>query len=419
MLEPKPVGSVRRSKPRRILSKPRLRHAWNESRDSSKRAGAPGIDNETARQFASNLDVNLDEVVKRLHNGSYGFSRLRPVFIEKEGSKKERVICIPTVRDRLIQRTIVEYLVSSRKIPIHNSSSFGFIRGLGTADAIARAVELRSVYEWCLKTDIESFFDQVPRQLLKDKVATALHGHSLVPLICNAIDCEIKGTSDEQARAARQGIRHGSGIRQGMPLSPLLANLVLSRFDRAVERRRIPMVRYADDLLLFFGSKEEAQSGQRFVEDQLARAGLKLSQAKTTLYGPEKHVLFLGLEIAFLEALSKYVPRISPKQILKIQDRLETDYSYSSIVKSSNIKTLSDAVVALSRSVAAYLGAYRQADNYVRLLSDLERSMKKVQSNLYTDIFGAEVIGTLDDAKRRFLSIENVSAPEPLHDLGW
>lgn len=212
MLEPKPVGSARPSRPLRILSKVRLRHVWNESRDSSKRAGAAGIDSESAKQFAANLDSNLDEVVKRLHGGSYGFSGLRPVFIDKPGSNKERVICIPTVRDRLVQRTIVEYLASSRKIPIRNSSSFGFIRGLGTSDAIAKAVELRSVYEWCLKTDIESFFDQIPRPLLKERVETALRDHSLVPLICKAIDCEIKGTPDVQARAARQGIRHRSGI---------------------------------------------------------------------------------------------------------------------------------------------------------------------------------------------------------------
>src|SRR5262249_5754818 len=161
---------------------------------------------------------NLDHIIKRLHEGKYGFSRLRPVFIEKPGSNKERVICIPTVRDRLVQKAIVEYLASCRKLPIRNSSSFGFIKGLGTSDAIARAVELRSVYEWCLKTDIESFFDQVPRKFLKDRVAAALPDHSLVPLICNAIDCEIKGSADIRARVAAQGIHNGSGIRQGMPL---------------------------------------------------------------------------------------------------------------------------------------------------------------------------------------------------------
>lgn len=420
MLEPKPVGSVRRrSRPLRILSKSRLRGVWDQSRDSSTRAGTPGIDNESAKQFAANLDSNLDQIVKRLHEGSYGFSRLRPVFIEKPGSNKERVICIPTVRDRLVQRAIVEYLASSRKVPIHNSSSFGFIKGLGTGDAIARAVELRSVYEWCLKTDIESFFDQVPRKFLKGKVEASLRDHSLVPLICNAIDCEIRGASDVQARAANQGIRHGSGIRQGMPLSPVLANLVLSKFDRAIEARRIPMVRYADDLLLFFGSREEAKRGQQFVEDQLAKVGLKLSQAKTTVHGPKESVFFLGLEIVFLGSLSKYVARVSRPQIRKIQDRLETEYAYSNIVKSSKIKTLGDAVLALTRSVAAYLGAYRQAHDYVTLLSELERTMKIVQSNLYIDIFGADVIANLDEGAKRFLSIAEISAPEPLNDLGW
>lgn len=419
MLEPKPVGSVRRSKPLRTLSKARLRLAWDESRDASNRAGAPGIDNESAKQFAANLDSNLDHVAKRLHDGSYGFSRLRPVFIEKPGSKKERVICIPTVRDRLVQRTIVKYLASSRRIPIRNSSSFGFIKGLSTADAIARAVELRSVYEWCLKTDIESFFDQVPRKFLKERVTTALRDHSLVPLICNAIDCEIKGDSEVQSRAAAQGIRVGSGVRQGMPLSPILANLVLSKFDRTIEARQIPMVRYADDLLLFLGSREEAKVGQQLVEDQLSRVGLKLSQTKTTMHGPEQNVFFLGLEIAFLGALSKYVARVSRPQIQRIQDRLEAEYAYANIMKSSKVKTLGDAIVALSRSVAAYLGVYRQAHDYVTLLSELERTMKIVQSNLYADIFGADVIGNLNERAKRFLSIEEVSAPAPLNDLGW
>jgi RNA-directed DNA polymerase len=256
MLEPKPVGSVQRPKPLRILSKARLKNTWEDSRDSTTRAGSTGIDNESAKQFASNLDSNLDQMIKLLHAGKYGFSRLRPVFIQKAGSNKERVICIPTVRGRLVQRTITQYLASTKKLPIYNSSSFGFIKGQGAANAIDRAVELRSLYEWCVKTDIESFFDQVPRSFLKERVAIALPNHSLVPLICDAISCEIRGSQDVQARAAAQGIRGGLGIRQGMPLSPILANLVLSKFDRAVETHKIPMVRYADDLLLFFAAKK-------------------------------------------------------------------------------------------------------------------------------------------------------------------
>jgi group II intron reverse transcriptase/maturase len=299
MFEPKPVGRISRPKPLKILSKTNLFQAWNESRDSTTDAGSAGIDNESAKQFAANSDAHLDEVSKRLHDGTYGFSRLRPVFIEKPNSNKERVICIPTVRDRIVQRAIVNYLVSSKKLPIYNSSSFGFIKGQGTAKAIAKAVELRSVYEWCVKADIDSFFDQVPRNFLKERVSATLQNHSLVPLICRAIDCEIKGRPDVVSRAATHGIRGGVGIRQGMPLSPLLANLTLTKFDRAVEVHKTPMVRYADDLLLFFSTQSEAARGKAFVEEHLSQVNLKLSQTKTFVYGPEHNIPFLGLRSRF------------------------------------------------------------------------------------------------------------------------
>jgi RNA-directed DNA polymerase len=417
MFEPKPVGSVRPPLPLKILSKSNLFHAWNTSRDATTRAGGAGIDNESAKQFASNLDANLDEIKKRLHDGTYGFSRLRPVFVQKPGSSKERVISIPTVRDRIVQRAIVHYLASSKKLPIYNSSSFGFLKGLGTAKAIDKAVELRSLYEWCVKADIESFFDQVPRAFLKERVAAALQNHSLVPLICDAINSEIRGPTDVQARAALQGIRGGSGIRQGMPLSPMLANLVLSKFDRSVEANKIPMIRYADDLLLFFGTEEEAKRGKNFVEENLARVSLKLSQAKTSIHGPKHNVSFLGLEIAFLEKLGKYVARVSRPQIRKIRDRLETEYSYATMAKSSI--TLNEAIVRLSRSIAAYLGVYRNAHDYPLLLSELEGSMKLILSNFYVDIFGVDVFENLDDPARRFLGIDAPAAPVPSYDLEW
>ncbi len=417
MFEPEPVGSASRPKPIKILSKANLLQAWSFSRDCTTRAGSAGVDNETAKQFAANLDSNLNEIKKRLHEGSYGFSRLRPVFIQKPGTTKERVICVPTVRDRIVQRAIMNYLASTKKFPIYNESSFGFIKGQGTNPAIRKAVELRSLYDWCVKADIESFFDRVPRAFLKERVSAALQHHSLVPLIHNAIDCDVKGTPHDVARAAAQGIRGGVGIRQGMPLSPLLANLTLARFDRAVEAERIPMVRYADDLLLFFGSEDEARLGQAFVEDQLKRVDLRLSQTKTMMFGPKDHVTFLGLEIAFLDGLEKYVARVSRPQIRKIQDRLETDYSFAVMQKSAS--TLSETTVRLSRSVAAYLGVYRNAYDFPVLLTELEKTMKIVLANLYSDIFGIDSLEKLDERAKRFLGIDTVGVPNTGRDLEW
>ena len=106
------------------------------------------------------------------------------------------------------------------------------------------------------------------------------------------------------------------------------------------------MVRYADDLLLFFSTEDEAKQGQAFVEKHLGRVNLKLSQTKTKVFGPASNIIFLGLEIAFLEKLDKYVARISRPQIQKIKKGIEADYSYINAVKS--LSTLTEFSARLS-----------------------------------------------------------------------
>src|SRR5580704_16744186 len=102
-------------RPARLLSKVKLREAWRDSRDSTTRAARPGIDGVTAERFAANLDENLTTLARRLRDGSYGPSSLLAVFIPKPNSNKERVICIPILIDRIVQRTIVRYLADNKK----------------------------------------------------------------------------------------------------------------------------------------------------------------------------------------------------------------------------------------------------------------------------------------------------------------
>ena len=119
-------------KPVKALSKHNLLIAWNQSRDSTKKCAAPGADRMKASKFAANLESNLELLSSQLKT-AYSFSKLRPFLVPKTGGKKDRVICIPTVRDRLVQRTIAKYLHEYRKLPIYNSSSFGFLPETGTA----------------------------------------------------------------------------------------------------------------------------------------------------------------------------------------------------------------------------------------------------------------------------------------------
>jgi RNA-directed DNA polymerase len=243
-------------RPIKLLSKANLRDAWDRSRRANK-AGAPGIDRVSATTFAENLDSNLSRIAKQLQNGEYGFSDLRPVFIAKASGTKERMICIPTVQDRLVQRAMCWYLDQKQKFPIYNESSFGFVTGRGgTHNAILASLKLREKFDWCLKTDIESFFDCIPRNYLLNRIKQELGSeHSFLPLLTKVVNCEVKqGLQAEKIR--KQKIKLGTGIRQGMPLSPILANLVLSNFDEEIKRRGINMVRYADDLLFFFAQEK-------------------------------------------------------------------------------------------------------------------------------------------------------------------
>jgi RNA-directed DNA polymerase len=203
VLGPKSGRTLIAPRPSRLLSKRRLRDAWDDSRDASVKAGRAGIDGVTAQSFAANLDANLSRISRDLSRGAYRPNSLKAVFIPKENSIKERMICIPCVADRVVQRAIVHYLASNRKLPIYNESSFGFIDGLGTSAAILRSIELKNQYEWCLKADIESFFDSIPRQYLKARLSRALRSHSLVPVISRIIDCEIKPNSRDRERKCR------------------------------------------------------------------------------------------------------------------------------------------------------------------------------------------------------------------------
>jgi retron-type reverse transcriptase len=211
-----------------------LHQAWRQSRDATGKPGRPGIDEVSAKQFASNLDANLALIAGRLKDGTFGFSKLRPVFVPKPNSEKDRMICVPTVQDRLVQRAMAEYLSAKKLFPIYNDSSFGFVKGRGVREAIEAVVRYREEYSWCLKTDIEAFFDRIPREYLKQIVSECLGRHSMVPLLNSVIGCEVKVKEHYRRRWEKQGIKYGRGIRQGMPLSSLLANLVLSDFDQRV-----------------------------------------------------------------------------------------------------------------------------------------------------------------------------------------
>jgi RNA-directed DNA polymerase len=419
MLAPQPGRSEHFPKPTKIISKAALYQAWNRCRDATTDPGRPGINGVSAIQFAAKLDSNLAEIARRLKQGSYGFSGLHAVFVPKPNSDKDRMICIPTVQDRLVQRVILEYITRKKLFPIYNSSSFGFIRGRGPREAIQAAIKLREKYAWCLKTDIESFFDKIPRRELKRRLRRHLKKCSVTPLICSAVDCEVKVTKENRRDLSKQSVKPGIGVRQGMPLSPLLANLILADFDRQVSVRKIEMIRYADDIALFFENKGDAKNGEAFVREELKRIQLTIPKiadgSKTEIVSSSNSLFFLGREIVRLGREGCFIARVPDKQIKKIKASLLEKFSFVQSSKSG--KNFQDTIVDLSKSISAYLGIYKDAYNYDAFEGELRGHARAIIAKIFKDIFGEESLASLTDDSRKFLGLKGFDEVKPNPEL--
>jgi hypothetical protein len=346
----------------------------------------------------------------------YHFSALKAALIPKENGKL-RVICVPTVADRLVQRTIVNWLVDTKKFP-HKEFVYG-VKGEGLRRALDQALKTRRTNEWCVKTDIQAFFDNVRRDKLKTLISSRLRNSSVTSLLFMAIDREIRPKSITQRLAIDSaGIRTGIGIRQGMPLSSMLANISLSPFDAACKRSGMKMLRYADDILGLYSSKSEALAGLDCIKFALAKLELdvpELGSAKTELIGPRDPVTFLGREILYLDSASDYVCRVGRNKLSAIKANLLKEYSLKNVLVENS--TISEAIGSLSASMRSYLGTYKDAHDFAHFNSEIRHHFKSITTGWFSELFGTDAIQKLSEDQKLFLGIQSTDALEPTDDL--
>ncbi|MCX7634129.1 MAG: CRISPR-associated endonuclease Cas1 [Syntrophales bacterium] len=193
-----------------------------------------------------------------------------------------REICVQNVTDRLLQRAAAEYLQPVVEAFL-SSSSYAYRTGLnrkGAAEALRAA--LAAGFQSGVKADIAAFFDTVDLVLLED-LLMGLFPFDPLP---EAVISWLQGAHSPG----------GKGLPQGSPLSPLLSNLFLHRFDRDMEREGFRLIRYADDFVVLFPDREQ-QGGLDAVTASLYRLGLTLKEEKTIPVLPGKPVRFLGYAV--------------------------------------------------------------------------------------------------------------------------
>jgi RNA-directed DNA polymerase len=300
-----------------LLKYESLEASWRKVR---KNKGAGGVDKVTIEMFENQLELQLETIQRQLHKKSYQPQPVRRVEILKEDTDKKRKLGIPTIRDRVIQQRLKDILEPI--FDLHFSEqSYGYRPGRSAHDAMEEIKTLREQYDWVVDADIKGFFDNVDHDILIDLVNERVSDGSILRLIRLFLEAGVKydGAIHETSK----------GTPQGAVISPLLANIYLNHLDRRLEEAGLPFVRYADDFVVFCGTKSEAEEALQLIRVTLHQElKLELSKDKTVIryleyeldekgklppeYGP---IRFLGFQVRkrWLSPTPKSIKRLKNK----------------------------------------------------------------------------------------------------------
>ena len=255
---------------------------------SLKKEAAPGVDGQTWHQYGEALEDHLQDLAARLKRGAYRAKPVRRVYIAKDGGG-QRLLGVTALEDKIVQRATVEVLNA-----IYETDFLGFSYGFRPGrsqhrclDALYAGLLTRPV-NWVLDVDIRGFFDSIDHAWLVKFVEHRIADRRIVRLIQKWLTAGV--LEEGKQRHVEQG------TPQGGSASPLLANIYLHYvFDLWVQRWRgknargkVIVVRYADDIVLGFQVKSDAERFRTELAERMQQFALQLHPEKTRLleFGP-------------------------------------------------------------------------------------------------------------------------------------
>lgn len=256
-----------------------LRSAWEAVAENN---GIPGVDHVSIKKWRRNWEENCFTLARSVRANTYKPGKYRQRRIPKPDGGFRR-LSIPTVTDRVLQRAVMQVLMPVFEKRFFDCS-FGYRPHLGLKNAVQRIVVLReNGYHHVLNADIDAFFDNVDQELLLRFIQADLEDESLLPLISQWLEM-----SDIAKKCSK-------GLPQGSPLSPLLANIYLHRFDTEMAAKGLNIVRYADDFIALETTQSALEKAYHDVISALSNLQLTLEPRKTSLSNFDEGFVFLGV----------------------------------------------------------------------------------------------------------------------------
>lgn len=264
----------------RVLDMDNLVDAWLRVADNR---GAPGVDRVSIRRFARHWEENLRWLRDQVRSKKYKPARLRRIAVPKQGGGGQRLLSIPIVADRVLQRAVLN-TVDDLFDRGFLGCSYGYRQGRGLRQAVAAMLRYRDRgLGWVLDADIDECFDSLDHRLLGGFLESAID------------DEEVMSLMRAWLRQGRRFENPDRGIALGMPVSPLWCNVYLHHLDWALVRNRWAAVRYADDFVVCCASRGQVQQVRQLVAEVLESLKLSLEPSKTTLTSFEHGFEFLGV----------------------------------------------------------------------------------------------------------------------------
>lgn len=348
----------------RLLSYEKLEDAFKKVRLAN---GAPGVDRQSVKGFAENLEENIVILLKELQEKRYRPKPVLRVEIPKDDGGK-RLLGIPAVRDRVVQQALLVILQPIFDPDFH-PSSYGYRPSRSSHQAIAKSEMFIRKYEmgWVVDMDLSKCFDMLDHEIILQGFRKKVTDGSILKLLKMFLE---SGVITEDGLYPTR-----IGSPQGGVISPFIANVYLDEFDQIMKSRGNRIVRYADDILIFTKSRKGAENAMKQASKLFeGRLKLKVNEVKSHIVHSSQGVKFLGVEI-----YTRYT-KIQEKKLLAFKSKIKKITKGNSPV---NVEQVVKELNPILRGFANYFRIANCKREFREIMSWMRRRLRSKQLKLW------------------------------------
>lgn len=365
---------------------------------------------EAIEKFSSNASAELSIIRNQLKAQSFRFTPARGILVQKKDKSKKRPIVLAPIQNRVVQRAILDVLLTRPKIKRIQKARFNFggIAKLGVPDAIAAAHQASQHCDYFIRTDIQSFFDNVPRekavQLLCDAVG---EDNAFKELLIRATNTELDNLASMTEAERKLFPLEDRGVAQGSSLSPLICNVLLHDFDKK-NGRGVVCIRYIDDFILFAPTGKKAHAALKSARKILADLHLDAYDPKTNKEKAEEGFVNDGYN--FLGCwLDKTHVNPANGSSTKVLDKIQNQCKEALKLTTNPIKALrlrqtySDTLIKIGRIIQGWGNTYFFC-NDPRYFRNMENQITSLVLN-FSQNYSKKIKAQNDVQKRILLGV--------------